>query len=130
MDNLVDANSGAVKAKAVFANPDGKLWPGAFVEVSQTVTTLKDAVVLPQACIIQSIRGAIVYVIADGAAMSRPVKLLYAEDGQVAVSGVQSGEVVALDGRQNLRPNAAVVVRAPASAASAAGSAAKKPGQP
>jgi RND family efflux transporter MFP subunit len=130
MDNLVDANSGAVKAKAVFANPDGKLWPGAFVEVSQTLATLKDVVVLPQACIIQSIRGAIVYVIVDGVAMLRPVKLLYAEDGQAAVSGVKPGEMVALDGRQNLRPSAAVVVRAPASAASAAGSAAKKPGQP
>lgn len=127
MDNLVDANSGAVKAKAVFANPDGKLWPGAFVEVSQTLSTLKDTVVLPQACIIQSVRGTIVYVIADGKASLRPVKLLYAQDGDAAVTGVKPGEMVALDGRQNLRPDAAVVVRtaAPGGAASAA----KKPGQ-
>jgi RND family efflux transporter MFP subunit len=121
MDNQVDANSGAVKAKAVFANPQNKLWPGAFVEVSQTVSTLADAVVLPQACIIQSIRGAMVYVIADGVATVRPVKLLYAEGGDAAVTGVKPGEAVALDGRQNLRPNAAVAVRAPASAASGAG---------
>jgi RND family efflux transporter MFP subunit len=128
MDNLVDANSGAVKAKAVFANPEGKLWPGAFVEVSQTLSTLKDVVVLPQACIIQSIRGSIVYVIADGVATLRPVKLLYAQDGDAAVTGVNPDEMVALDGRQNLRPDAAVVVRSPA--ASGAASGAKKPGQP
>jgi RND family efflux transporter MFP subunit len=127
MDNLVDANSGAVKAKAVFANPDGKLWPGAFVEVSQTLSTLKDAVVLPQACIIQSVRGTIVYVIADGVATLRPVKLLYAQDGDAAVTGVKPGEMVALDGRQNLRPEAAVVVRtaAPSGAASGAKKSAK-----
>ena len=113
MDNLVDANSGTVKAKAVFANQANKLWPGAFVEIEQTVNTLKDAVVLPQACIIQGPRGTIVYVIEDGVAVSRPVKLLHAEGGEAAVSGVQPGEVVALDGRQNLRPQAKVVVRSP-----------------
>ncbi|HOE40021.1 MAG TPA: efflux RND transporter periplasmic adaptor subunit [Rhodoferax sp.] len=117
IDNLVDASSGTIKAKAVFDNPAARLWPGAFVEVSQTVSTLAGAVVLPQACIIQSIRGAIVYVIADGVATVRPVKLLYAQGGEAAVTGVKAGEAVALDGRQNLRPNALVVVRAPASAA-------------
>jgi len=121
MDNAVDASSGTVKAKAVFANPDTKLWPGAFVEVAQTVNTLKDVVVVPQPAVIQSIRGPIVYVVADGVATLRPVKLLHAEGGDAAVSGVKPGEDVALDGRQNLRPNAAVVVRAPASAASGAG---------
>jgi len=121
MDNLVDANSGTVKAKAVFANPDNKLWPGAFVEVDQTVATLKDAVVLPQACIIQSARGAIVYVIDKGVAMPRPIKLLHAEGSDAAVTGVQPGEMVALDGRQNLRPHAAVVVRAPDKAAAGTG---------
>jgi len=138
MDNLVDTNSGTVKAKAVFANPDHKLWPGAFVEVEQTVATLKDAVVLPQACVIQSARGAIVYVIENGVAMSRPVKLLHAEDGDAAITGVQPGEAVALDGRQNLRPHAAVVVRAPDEAAAdkgaehaaSAAAAAKKSSQP
>jgi RND family efflux transporter MFP subunit len=47
MDNAVDASSGTIKAKAVFANPESKLWPGAFVEVAQTVNTLKEVVVLP-----------------------------------------------------------------------------------
>ncbi len=121
MDNAVDTSSGTVKAKAVFANPDAKLWPGAFVEVAQTVNTLKDVVVVPQPAVIQSIRGPIVYVIADGVATLRPVKLLHAEGGDAAISGVKPGEELALDGRQNLRPSAAVVVRAPASAASGAG---------
>lgn len=121
LDNLVDANSGTVKAKAVFANPANKLWPGAFVEIEQTVATLKDAVVLPLACLIQGPRGTIVYVIENGVALSRPVKLLHAEGGEAAVSGVQPGEAVALDGRQNLRPQARVAVRAPDKTASGTG---------
>jgi RND family efflux transporter MFP subunit len=48
VDNLVDPNSGAVKVKAVFDNPKNLLWPGVFVDVLQTVSTLKDAVVIPQ----------------------------------------------------------------------------------
>ncbi len=121
MDNAVDASSGTVKAKAVFANPETKLWPGAFVEVTQTVNTLKDVVVVPQPAVIQSIRGPIVYVVTNGVATMRPVKLLHADAGDAAITGVKPGEEVALDGRQNLRPNASVVVRAPASAASGAG---------
>jgi len=126
MDNLVDASSGTIKAKASFANADSKLWPGAYVDVSQTVATLSDAVVVPQASLIQGPRGNVVYVIADGVASMRPVKLLYAEGADAAIEGVQPGEEVALDGRQNLRPNASVVVRAPQGAASGG----KKAGQP
>jgi len=121
VDNAVDPSSGAVKAKAVFPNKDGKLWPGAFVQVTQTVNTLKDAVVLPQASIIQTARSAIVYVMEDGKAVLRPVKLVYADGTDAAVTGVQVGELVVLDGKQNLRPNTPVVERAkePKAAASA-----------
>ena len=121
VDNAVDANSGTVKVKAVFDNRDGKLWPGAFVAVSQTVSTLKDAVVVPQAAIIQGARGTIVYVMEDGKAALKPVKLVYAQDADAAVTGVNAGDPVVLDGRQNLRPGTPVVekVREPVGAASA-----------
>lgn len=120
VDNLVDPNSGSVKVKAVFDNRDGKLWPGAFVEISQTVTTLKDAVVVPQAAIIQSARGAIVYLMEEGKATSTPVQVLYAQGDDAAVSGVKAGASVVLDGKQNLRPGTPLIERArePAGAAS------------
>ena len=111
VDNAVDASSGSVKVRAEFANPDGKLWPGAFVEVSQTVSTIKDGVVIPQAAIIQSARGTIVYVVEQGKAVLKPVKLLYAQGDDAAVSGVSEGETIVLVGKQNLRPGSAVVER-------------------
>lgn len=113
LDNAIDANSGAVKAKAVFENKDNKLWPGAFVEVQQTIRTLKNAVVVPQSAIIVGTRGTVVYVVQEGKAVMRPVEVLYAENDQAAVSGVNAGDVVVQDGKQNLRPNSPVVERPP-----------------
>lgn len=113
VDNAVDAASGSVKVKAVFDNRDGKLWPGAFVEVSQTVSTLKDVVVLPQAAIIQAARGAMVYAMVDGKAVQKPVQVVYAQGLDVAVEGVSAGEVVVLEGKQNLRPGTPLLERKP-----------------
>ncbi|MDD5335861.1 MAG: efflux RND transporter periplasmic adaptor subunit [Rhodoferax sp.] len=112
VDNAIDLNSGSVKVKAVFDNRDGKLWPGSFVDVSQTVSTLKDTVVVPQAAVIQSARGTIVYVKVDGKAVLKPVQVLYAQGDDAAVSGVNEGDAIVLNGKQNLRPGSPVVERA------------------
>ncbi len=133
VDNAVDAASGTVRVKAEFANKDERLWPGAFVTVRLAVQTLKDASVIPQAAVIQSPRGKIVYVVDAGAkATARPVEIVYASGEDAAVTGIKPGERVVLDGRQNLRPGATVIERVAgdngrarrggaASAASAAG---------
>ena len=107
----MDPSSGTVKAKAEFANKNFALWPGAFVQVSQTVGVLKDAVLLPQTAVIQSARGTIVYAVQDGKAVLRPIKVVYSEGGNAAVTGLKPGEVVVLEGKQNLRPNSPVVER-------------------
>lgn len=132
VDNLVDASSGTLKAKAVFSNPDGKLWPGAFVEVAQTVRTLKDAVVVPQAALIQGARGTVVYTVEDGKAVSKPVQQVFAQGLDAAVTGIAAGDVVVLDGKQNLRPGSRVVERAagPHKSASAPAGASSKSAAP
>ena len=74
--------------------------------------TLKGASVIPQAAIIQSPRGKIVYVVdASAKAAARPVEIVYASGEEVAVTGVKPGERIVLDGRQNLRPGASVIDR-------------------
>lgn len=112
IDNAVDANSGTVKAKALFANPEYRLWPGAYVNVRFGIETLKDAVVVPQAAIIQGIDGKTLYVVDDaGRAQLRKVEVLHSSGPLAAVSGLQGGERVVVEGRQNLRPGAAVAER-------------------
>ena len=113
VDNVVDPNSGTVRVKAEFGNRDELLWPGGFVTVRLAVRTLKDATVLPQAAVIQGPRGNVVYVIdAQNKAQARPVEVVYGSGLDAVVSGVQPGERVVLDGRQNLRAGVAVAERA------------------
>ena len=112
VDNAVDATSGTVKVKAQFDNREGKLWPGAFVTVAMTARTIAGAIVIPQAAIVQAARGTLVYAVQEGKAVARPVKLLYAQGEDAAVSGLNADERIVLDGRQNLRPGSVVLERA------------------
>ena len=130
VDNAVDANSGTVKVKAQFENTDEVLWPGAFVTVRLAVRTLKDATVVPQASVIQGPRGSIVYVVdAQNKAVARPIEVVYSSGQDAVVSGVQPGEKVVVDGRQNLRNGAPVSERAASAANGAVNSAANGAGR-
>jgi RND family efflux transporter MFP subunit len=114
VDNAVDQASGNVKVKALFDNRDGKLWPGAFVNVAITLRTIRDAVVVPQAAFIQTPRGTSAYVVEEGGkAALRPVKVLQSQGEDAVVSGIRAGERIVLEGRQNLRPGSTVVERTP-----------------
>jgi RND family efflux transporter MFP subunit len=125
VDNAVDAASGTVRVKAEFANKDEKLWPGAFVTIRLAVQTLKNASVIPQAAIIESPRGKIVYVVdAAGKAQERAVEVAYASGDTAAVTGLRPGERIVLDGRQNLRPGATTIERTPEGGARRRGGAA------
>ena len=129
VDNVVDPNSGTVRVKAVFGNRDELLWPGGFVTVRLAVRTLKDATVLPQAAVIQGPRGSIVYIIdAQNRAQARLVEVVYGSGLDAVVSGVQPGERIVLDGRQNLRAGVPVAERA-ASGAGANGAGANGEGK-
>jgi len=112
VDNLVDPNTGTVRVKARFDNADHALWPGAYVDVTLTVRTLADVVVVPHAAVVRAARGDLVYLVgADARALAVPVKVVEAAGDAAVVDGVAAGAEVVVDGRQNLRPGARVVVR-------------------
>ena len=109
IDNTVDPLAGAIRVKARFDNRDARLWPGQYATARVTVQTLKDAVVIPQAAIITSTRGTMVYVLdPDGTARSVPVTRLHAFATSAAVSGLTGDEKVITEGKQNLRPGGKV----------------------
>jgi RND family efflux transporter MFP subunit len=111
VDNTVDAATGTIKVKARFNNADFKLWPGGFVKTSMVSRTLTDTVGIPTTAIIQSSKGAIVYLAENGKAALRPVKLIAAQGDESAVSGINAGDQVVVEGRQNLRPETPLLVR-------------------
>ncbi|MGJ7510636.1 efflux RND transporter periplasmic adaptor subunit [Variovorax sp. GT1P44] len=129
VDNTVDPLIGTVRAKAVFDNADQSLWPGQFVETRVTVRTIKDATVLPASALMMLADGVSVYVVdADRKASRRKVESLYTFGTQVAVRGVEPGEQVVIEGKQNVRPGGKVRLDAPVPAQKPGESAAPGPG--
>jgi RND family efflux transporter MFP subunit len=118
VDSSIDVASGTIKVKALVKNPGNRLWPGSFVDVQLPIkNTASDSatelatLVIPAACIIQAARGAMVYAVIDGKAVSKPVEVLNISQGFARVKGLAVGERVVLEGRQNLRPDSPVVER-------------------
>jgi RND family efflux transporter MFP subunit len=109
VDNAVDPLIGTVRAKAVFDNADQGLWPGQFVETRVTVRTIEGATVVPAAAIMMLAEGSSVYVVdANQTAARRKVETLHSFGTQVAVRGVEPGEQVVIEGKQNVRPGGKV----------------------
>ncbi len=109
IDNTVDPQAGAIRVKALFDNRATTLWPGQYVSTSITVQTLKDALVIPQAAIIENTRGTFVYVVEpDHSARQVAVTRLHGFGLDAAVSGLRGDEKVITEGKQNLRPGSLV----------------------
>ncbi len=117
VDNTVDPSAGTVRAKAEFENKSQQLWPGQYVKTSITVRTLKDATVVPQAAVITAANGRIVYVVAkDDLVQPRKVQLDYSFGDQAVLQGVQAGERIVVEGKQNLKAGSRVRIERPAGA--------------
>ena len=114
VDNTVDPQIGTVRAKAVFGNADQSLWPGQFVETRITVRTIEDATVVPASALMMLTEGASVYVVdAEKKASRRKVEPVHTFGTQVVVRGVEPGEQVVIEGKQNVRQGARVRVEGP-----------------
>jgi RND family efflux transporter MFP subunit len=114
VDNTVDPQIGTVRAKAVFGNADQSLWPGQFVETRITVRTIEDATVVPASALMMLTEGASVYVVdAEKKASRRKVESVHTFGTQVVVRGVEPGEQVVIEGKQNVRQGAKVRVEGP-----------------
>ena len=114
MDNNVDTTNGTIRVKANFANPQGDLWPGQFLQTRVELGTIKDAVVIPVNTVVTTVNGRFVYVVNDDMTVrSAPIKDVYAFKESLVVEGVKPEDKLVLDGRQNLRPGAKVRVITP-----------------
>jgi multidrug efflux system membrane fusion protein len=109
LDNQVDTTTGMVKLRANFDNGDEALFPNQFVNVRLLVDTLKDAVAAPTAAVQHGAPGDYTYVIVDGKASVRVLKLGQTDGAYVQIlSGLAPGDVVVVDGADRLREGAEV----------------------
>ena len=109
IDNQVDAAIGAVKVKAQVDNKDDSLLPGQFVHLQLKAGTLKDVLVVPSQAVVTNQRGEQVYVVdAENVVQLKPIKVVLQGQGMSVITGVNEGDRIVVEGKQNLRPNGKV----------------------
>ena len=109
VDNTVDAATGTIRVKAEFANPDARLWPGMYANVEIAPRVIEGATVVPAQAVQTGPDNRFVYVVGDDRKVTqRNVTLAYVEERFAAVSGIDPGTRVVVEGAQNVRPGVAV----------------------
>jgi multidrug efflux system membrane fusion protein len=112
LDNQVDVQTGTVRAKARFANNDGKLFPSQFVNLRLEVRTIKDAIMVPVTALRHGANGDFVYILNN----NHTVSLRTVTRGQATVdkiqiaTGLKVGEQVITEGADRLKDGAKVTL--------------------
>ncbi len=92
-----------------FADDIEGLADGQSVTVAVPVGARRDAVTVHKDAIIKKVTGSVVFVVVDGKAQIRPIRLGEATGARVEVlDGLKAGESVVVRGNERLRPGAAV----------------------
>jgi membrane fusion protein, multidrug efflux system len=108
IDSRVDMNTRAVTVRALLANEDGALRPGMFLNVS-LANDERETLTIPEQALTPEAERQYVFVVADGKAQRREVRIGSRRPGSVEiVAGLNAGEQVVVEGTQKVRDGAPV----------------------
>lgn len=114
VNNTVDNTTGTIQLMGSFANTQGKLFPGQFVNATLTLTTQSNAIVVPSQAVQQGPNGQFVFVVNtdNNTVKNVPVKTGTLSNGlQVIDQGLQPGQTVVTDGQANLIDGSKVLIK-------------------
>jgi multidrug efflux system membrane fusion protein len=131
VDNQIDTTTGTVKAKAVFDNRDGALFPNQFVNIRLILQEKQNAIVIPAAALQTGTQGNFVYLLKEGQppadlvekkkdtdmpvpqlaenqsnyyVLAQTVNVELTEGAQVILNGgVKVGDQIVVDGQEKLK---------------------------
>ncbi|CAA0093982.1 Efflux pump periplasmic linker BepF [Starkeya nomas] len=138
VDNRISEETGTIRGRASFANPDGVFTPGMFGRIEVPSSAPYETLLVPDVAIGTEQTRKFVYVMEPGDQPQAPkmkyVTLGRVYDGQrVIASGLGKDDLVVINGLMRIRPGAQVVAKleqappAGAATAPAAGAAEKAP---
>jgi multidrug efflux system membrane fusion protein len=112
-DNTVDATTGTIRLRGLFANVDKKLWPGQYVDTWITLRDEERALVVPAQAVQTGPNGQYAYVVKEDSSSEMRTIAVSRTDGEEAViaSGLKAGETVVTDGASRLLPGSRVSVK-------------------
>jgi membrane fusion protein (multidrug efflux system) len=103
IDSRVDMNTRSVTVRALLSNEDGALRPGMFLNVS-LANDEREALIIPEQALTPEAERQFVFVVDDGKAARREVRIGNRRPGSVEVlAGLNAGEFVIVEGTQKVR---------------------------
>jgi membrane fusion protein (multidrug efflux system) len=109
VDPQIEVTGHSMAVRARLPNPEFKLRPGLFAQVSVTLAVKPDALMVPEEAIWPIGQDKTLYIIEDGVAKRRIVRLGQRKPGLVEiVSGLSAGEEIVVAGQMKLFDGAAV----------------------
>ncbi|EOI4701052.1 efflux RND transporter periplasmic adaptor subunit [Campylobacter jejuni] len=98
IDSVIDANSGTVKAKAVFDNNNSTLLPGAFATITSEGFIQKNGFKVPQIAVKQDQNDVYVLLVKNGKVEKSFVHISYQNNEYAIIDkGLQNGDKIILD---------------------------------
>ena len=117
IDPQIDVTGHSMAIRARLPNPDLRLRPGLFAQVSISLAVNPNALMVPEQAIWPIGQDKILYIVEDGIANQRVVMLGERKPGIVEiVSGLKAGEEIVVAGQMKLFPGVAVRTIPPANA--------------
>ena len=114
VDNAADPDTAMVALRARFANDDETLWPGETVEVTLTLATLTNVVVVPSCAVQSGLAGPYLLVVRPDLTVERRPVTLGNRFGKetIIASGIQAGERLITSGQKDIAPGKQIKIQA------------------
>jgi membrane fusion protein, multidrug efflux system len=112
VSNAVTNTTGTIELRATSPNADLALVPGQLVNVVAVLSEIKNASVIPREAVNTGPDGTFVYKVTDDTAQQVPVRVLFddGEDAAISGGGLNAGDRVIVDGQIRVVPGAKVQV--------------------
>ncbi|RZK20559.1 MAG: efflux RND transporter periplasmic adaptor subunit [Pedobacter sp.] len=107
----INAATRTLQIRALAPNADNALLPGSFAKIKLALTTLQNAILIPNQAIIPVLKGKIVYIQKNGKAQEVKVEAGTRTDENIVItSGLKAGDTVLTTGSMALKKDAPVKV--------------------
>lgn len=118
IDRAIDPQTGTIKMRLIFANPDHTLRSGMSGRL-KVLSTNQKSVVIPYKAVTELLGEFFVYVVDSAKVTQRKVVLGNQIDRSIIIKdGLKEGETIVVEGVQNLREGAAISITPPATTSS------------
>ncbi len=119
IDRAVDPQTGTIKVRISYPNEGGRLFSGMNVNLQALNRSATDQLVIPYKAVTEQLGEYNVYVVGDSnKVQSAIINLGKQFNASVAVtSGLKKGDVIVVDGVQNVRPGSVITTEQPAAPA-------------